>query len=154
MWLMKYRLPDGTESTTTLSAAWVNKDPQNRDGWLPKRGRPPEGKLNEDAARGALQAFLDQQTDRTPLERITFERCADAFLESCREKGRSPTTLRTYGQIVGEVRPDGATGGPSTSTPTNSRTIATSSPSAASPGARSTSAAPCCRASSRSRGDA
>jgi hypothetical protein len=71
------------------------QDPHNRDGWLPKRGRPPEGKLNEDAARGALQAFLDQQTDRTPLERITFERCADAFLESCREKGRSPTTLRT-----------------------------------------------------------
>jgi integrase len=82
----------------------VNKDPQNRDGWLPKRGRPPEGKLNEDAARGALQAFLDQQTDRTPLERIAFERCADAFLESCREKGRSPTTLRTYGQLVGEVK--------------------------------------------------
>jgi integrase len=104
MWLMKYRLPDGTESMRTLGAAWVKKDPQHRDGWLPKRGRPPEGKLNEDAARSSLQAFLDQQTDRTPLERIMFERCADAFLESCREKGRSPTTLRTYGQIVGEVK--------------------------------------------------
>ena len=64
MWVMKYRLPDGTESLASLGRAWVN----------------------EDAARSALKTFLDQQTDRTPLERISFERCADAFLESCREK--------------------------------------------------------------------
>ncbi len=104
MWLMKYRLPDGTESMRTLGAAWVKRNPQDREGWLRRRGRPPEGTLNEDAARGALQAFLDQQTDRTPLERIMLDRCADAFLESCRENGRSPTTLRTYEQIVGEVK--------------------------------------------------
>jgi integrase len=104
MWLMKYRLPDGTESMRTLGSAWVKEDLRDPAGWLPKRGRPPEGALNEDAARSALQAFLDQQTDRTPLERIMLERCADAFLESCREKGRSPTTLRTYEQIVGEVK--------------------------------------------------
>ena len=104
MWLMKYRLPDGTESMRTLGAAWVKRNPQDRESWLPRRGRPPEGTLNEDAARGALQAFLDQQTDRTPLERIMLDRCADAFLESCREKNRSPTTLRTYEQIVGEVK--------------------------------------------------
>ena len=96
MWVMKYRLPDGTESDADLGRAWVKRDPEDAKGWLPRRGRPPEGTLNEDAARSALKAFLDQQTDRTPLERVSFERCADAFLESCREKGRSPTTLRTY----------------------------------------------------------
>ncbi len=73
-------------------------------GWLPRRGRPPEGTLNEDAARSALRAFLDQQTERTPPERVTFERCVDAFLERCEEQGRSPNTLRTYRQIAGEVK--------------------------------------------------
>ena len=29
-----------------------------------------------------------------------LERCADAFLADCEEKGRSPNTLRTYRQIV------------------------------------------------------
>jgi integrase len=104
MWVMKYRLPDGTESMRTLGAAWVKRNPQDAMGWLPRRGRPPEGTLNEDAARAALQAFLDQQTDRTPPERIMLDRCGDAFLESCRDKRRSPTTLRTYEQIVGEVK--------------------------------------------------
>ena len=60
MWLMKYRLPDGTESMRTLGAAWVKRNPQDPEGWLPRRGRPPEGTLNEDAARAALQAFLDR----------------------------------------------------------------------------------------------
>jgi integrase len=104
MWLIKYRLPDGTESMSTLGPAWVKHDPQDAAGWLPRRGRPPEGTLTEDAARGALRAFLDQQSDRTPPERITLERCADSFIESCLEKGRSPTTLRTYEQIVREVK--------------------------------------------------
>ena len=102
--VMKYRLPDGTESQTSLGRAGVKRNPEDAKGWLPRRGRPPEGTLNEDAARSALKAFLDQQTDRTPLERISFERCADAFLESCREKRRSPTTLRTYTQIAGELK--------------------------------------------------
>ena len=67
MWVMKYRLPDGTESLASLGRAWV---------------KPPD----RSSPRAALKTFLDQQTDRTPLERISFERCADAFLESCREK--------------------------------------------------------------------
>jgi hypothetical protein len=104
MWVMKYRLPDGTESQVVLGRAWVRPNPEDANGWLPRRGRPPEGTLNEDAARAALRTFLDQQPDRTPLERISFERCADAFLESCREKGRSPTTLRTYTRISGELK--------------------------------------------------
>jgi integrase len=104
MWVMKYRLPDGSESMRTLGAAWVKRDPEDAKGWLPRRGRPPEGTLNEDAARAALRAFLDQQTERTPLERISFERCADAFLEHCRERGRSPTTLRTYTPIASELK--------------------------------------------------
>ena len=104
MWVMKYRLPDGSESMRTLGAAWVKRDPEDAKGWLPRRGRPPEGTLNEDAARAVLRAFLDEQTERTPLERISFERCADAFLEHCRERGRSPTTLRTYMPIAGELK--------------------------------------------------
>ena len=104
VWVMKYRLPDGSESMRTLGPAWVKRDPEDAKGWLPRRGRPPEGTLNEDAARAALQAFLDQQSERTPLERVSFERCADAFLESCVEKGRSPTTLRTYTPIARELK--------------------------------------------------
>ena len=46
MWLMKYRLPDGTESQTILARAWVKRDPVDVHGWLPRRGRPPEGMLN------------------------------------------------------------------------------------------------------------
>ena len=104
MWLMKYRLPDGTESMRTLGAR-LGQEQSARPRGLATETRPAAG---GHAERGrcarALQAFLDQQTDRTPLERIMLERCADAFLESCREKGRSPTTLRTYEQIVGEVK--------------------------------------------------
>ena len=54
-------------------------------------------------AAAALRAFLDEQTERTPPERVSFERCAEAFLERCEEQGRSPNTLRTYRQIVAEV---------------------------------------------------
>jgi integrase len=103
MWLMKYRLPDGTESQTILGPAWVRRDVADAAGWLPRRGRPPEGALNEDAARGALRAFLDQQTERTPPERVTFECCVDAFLAHCEAQGRSPNTIRTYRQIANEV---------------------------------------------------
>ncbi len=56
MWLISYRLPDGTESQTTLGAAWVKRDPADAKGWLPRRGRPPGSALSEDAARGARRA--------------------------------------------------------------------------------------------------
>jgi integrase len=104
MWLMKFRLPDGTESQTILGPAWVKRNPEDAKGWLPRRGRPPESVLTEDAARSALRAFLDQQTNRTPPERVTVERCVDAFLADCEERGRSPNTLRTYRQIAAEVK--------------------------------------------------
>src|SRR5215203_451274 len=104
MWLMKYRLPDGTESQTILGPAWVRRDPDDAGGWLARRGRPPEGSLNEDAARDAMRAFLDQQTARTPPERVRFDRCVDAFLTYCEAQGRSPNTMRTYRQIASEVR--------------------------------------------------
>lgn len=104
MWLMKYRLPDGTESQTILGPAWVRRDPDDAGGWIARRGRPPEGSLNEDAARGAMRAFLDQQTERTPPERVRFDRCVDAFLAYCEAQGRSPNTMRTYRQIASEVR--------------------------------------------------
>jgi integrase len=51
----------------------------------------------------ALRAFLDEQTGRTPPERVSFVRCAHGFLERCEAKNRSPNTLRTYRQIVAEV---------------------------------------------------
>ena len=103
MWLMKYRLPDGTESMRILGPAWVQPRRPDPRGWRPRRGRPPEGTLSEDAAPAALRGFLDEQTERTPPERVSFERCADAFLERCEEKQRSPNTMRTYRQIVAEV---------------------------------------------------
>ncbi len=102
-WLMKYRLPDGTESKRIIGAAWVKRDPRDPAGWLPRRGRPQQGILTEDAAAAQLQRFLDAQTDRTPPERITLERCVEGFLERCEEAGRSPTTLRTYRQIAREL---------------------------------------------------
>ena len=98
VWVMKYRLPDSTESMKVLGPAWVTPDPDDARAWLARRGRPPEGTLTEDAATAALRAFLDEQTDRTPPERVTLERCAQAFLERCEERNRSPTTLRTYPQ--------------------------------------------------------
>ena len=127
--------------------------------WLPRRGRPPEGMLTEDEARRrAARVPRRSRAARRRRSGSSFDRCLDAFLEHCEEKALSPTTMRTYRQIVAEVRNAGArlrraatAGAPSTSTPTSSRTTATiSSRSAASPAARSTSAAPCCRASSRS----
>ena len=79
-------------------------EPQDAKGWLPRRGRPPEGTLNEDAARSCA-AGVPRSADRADTARADqLERCADAFLESCREKRRSPTTLRTYKQIVGELK--------------------------------------------------
>jgi integrase len=104
MWLMKYRLPDGTESQAILGPAWVRRDPDDATGWLPRRGRPPEGALNEDAARAQLRVFLDQQTARTPPQRVTLEHCVDAFLAYCEAQGHSPNTVRTYGQIAAEIR--------------------------------------------------
>jgi integrase len=102
-WVMKYRLPDGTESMKVLGAAWVSRDSGDPRGWRPRRGRPPEGTLSQDAATAALRAFLDEQTERTPPERVSFARCAHRFLERCEAKNRSPNTLRTYRQIVAEV---------------------------------------------------
>jgi hypothetical protein len=54
-------------------------------------------------ARGA--AGVPGSADRSDTARADHVRALRRrFLESCREKGRSPTTLRTYGQIVGEVK--------------------------------------------------
>jgi integrase len=103
-WRIKYRLPDGTESQSTIGAAWVVRDTDRPEGYRPKRGRPPEGWLSEDAAARELRDFLDEHTRSTPSERVTFERCADAFIASCEEKGRSPNTIRTYKQIVRELK--------------------------------------------------
>ena len=103
VWVMKYRLPDGTESMKVIGPAWVKRDPDDARAWLARRGRPPEGVLSETAATAALRTFLDEQTERTPPERVTFARCAEAFLERCEEKNRSPTTLRTYRQVVAEI---------------------------------------------------
>jgi integrase len=102
MWRMKYRLPDGTESAQILGPAWVSRD--GRDGWRPRRGRPPEDWLTEEAARARLRAFLDEQTERTPPARVMFGRCVDAFIERCEEKGRSPNTPRTYRQVGRELK--------------------------------------------------
>jgi hypothetical protein len=145
---MKYRLPDGTESAQILGPAWVARVGQ--DSWRSKRGRPPENYLTEEEATARLRTFLDQQSERTPPARVTFDRCVDAFIERCEEKGRSPNTLRTYRQIARELKARWEDCGPSTSTPTSSRTTAMGSPSGASQAAHSTSAVRCCRASSRS----
>jgi integrase len=102
MWRMKYRLPDGTESAQILGPAWVARVGQ--DGWRSKRGRPPENYLTEEEATAQLRRFLDQQSERTPPARVTFDRCVDAFIERCEEKGRSPNTLRTYCQIARELK--------------------------------------------------
>ena len=102
MWRMKYRLPDGTESAQILGPAWVTRVGQ--DSWRSKRGRPPENCLTEEEATARLRRFLDQQSERTPPARVTFDRCVDAFIERCEEKGRSPNTLRTYRQIARELK--------------------------------------------------
>ena len=104
MWLMKYRLPDGTESQPRSSAPHGSARSRRRQG-LATASRPPAGgHAQRGRRRRALRAFLDQQTERTPPERVTFERCVDAFLERCEEKGRSPNTLRTYRQIARELK--------------------------------------------------
>ena len=72
MWVMKYRLPDGTESKRVLGPAWVKRHPTDTGGWLPRRERPPQGTLTEEAAASELQRFLDTQTERTPTERVTL----------------------------------------------------------------------------------
>ena len=102
MWRMKYRLPDGTESAQILGPAWVAR--VGEDSWRSKRGRPPENHLTEEEATARLRRFLDQQSERTPPARVTFDRCVDAFIERCEEKGRSPNTLRTYLQIARELK--------------------------------------------------
>jgi integrase len=103
-WRMKYRLPDGTESKRTLGLAWVVRDDDRPEGYRPRRGRPPEGWLSEDEAHRRLAEFLDQHTRSTPPERVSFDRCLDGFLARCEEKELSPNTMRTYRQIVVELR--------------------------------------------------
>ncbi|MEO8690878.1 MAG: site-specific integrase, partial [Solirubrobacteraceae bacterium] len=76
--------------------------PRRRQGLAPAAG-PSAGECAE-RGRGALRAFLDQQTERTPPERVTVDRCVDAFLADCEGKGRSPNTMRTYRQIAAEVK--------------------------------------------------
>jgi integrase len=104
MWRMKYRLPDGTESSTIIGPAWMVRDAGSSSGWRAKRGRPPEGRLTEEAAHRQLRDFLDEQTRATPPERVTFDRCADVYLVFCQERDLSPNTLRTYGQIVRDLK--------------------------------------------------
>ena len=103
-WRIKYRLPDGTESKLTLGRAWVVRDAERPEGYRPKRGRPAEGWIGEDAARRRLRDFLDEHSRATPAERVSVDRCLDGFLERCEEKDLSPNTMRTYRQIVTELR--------------------------------------------------
>jgi integrase len=94
-----------------LGRAWA--EPDGKDGWRRKRGKPPEGVLTEaQAAARMLELVKAHHTDQQRLDRdaeerrrrgATFRELAHEWLVYLeREKGAKPSTLIDYGWMVAE----------------------------------------------------
>jgi integrase len=88
VWVMRYRLPSGKDSSKVLAPAWTRK------------GRPPHGYLTEAEALTRAQAFATEHSTDTPATRRTFHAALDAFLLFCdTERGLRGSTLHEYRKI-------------------------------------------------------
>jgi hypothetical protein len=88
VWVMRYRLPSGKDSSKVLGAAWT------------KRGRPPSGYLTRGDALLKAEAFVEEQSTENLSARCTFRAAVDEFTRYCaEEKGLRGSTLHGYGSI-------------------------------------------------------
>ncbi len=88
VWIMRYRLASGKDSSKVLGLAWT------------KKGRPPRGYLTDGEARVKAETFAAQHSADTPDARRTFRLALDAFLRySAEEKGLRGSTLHEYRKI-------------------------------------------------------
>lgn len=89
----------GQPHNRTIGTAWVEPGP---NGWRPKRGRPPEGALSEQAARAELERLIASReneieaaaasTTNPPFKQVSVE-----YLEWARKAGRTtPATHQDY----------------------------------------------------------
>jgi integrase len=88
VWLMRYRLPSGKDSTKVLGPAWT------------KKGRPPTGYLTEGEALVRAEEFAALHCVDTSRERLTFRAALDSFIHYCiEERGLRGSTLHEYRKI-------------------------------------------------------
>ena len=94
VWVMRYRLPSGKDSTKVLAPAWT------------KKSRPPRGYLTEAEAHAQAEAFAAEHSTDTLSDRRTFGSALEAFVRYCREeRGLRGSTLYGYvtlGERMGE----------------------------------------------------
>lgn len=101
----------GRQVKRRLGAAWLEHDPSG--GWRPRRGRMPEGFLDEKRATARMAALvaehdaLEREIERGERERrergVTFREVATAWLAYLEiEVGAKPSTLRDYRYLLSE----------------------------------------------------
>ena len=101
----------GHQVKRRLGPAWLERD--GRGGWRPRRGRMPEGFLDEKratvrmarvvAAHEAHEREIEQGEAERRERGVTFREVAAAWLEHLeRERGARPSTLRDYRYLLAE----------------------------------------------------
>src|SRR4051794_9430078 len=90
VWEMRYRLPNGVDSTKVIGPAWT------------KRGRPPEGHYTRGTAEAAMRQYLAEHANDARVAPVSFGWAADDYLAFCEgpERNLRKTTLRTYRNYV------------------------------------------------------
>jgi integrase len=88
VWLMRYRLPSGKDSSKVLGKAWL------------KKGRPPRGCLTEREALAAAESFAADHSAAPSSGRRTLRAALNEFLRHCEhEKELRGSTLDEYRKI-------------------------------------------------------
>ncbi len=101
----KWRDRTGRQVKRRLGPAWVVAD---GDGWKRRRGRIPDGVLDEHAAIVALAAEIaahEEQVGVVPVDRtVTFSDAADRWLHHLeRIEGAKPSTMADYRYYLASV---------------------------------------------------
>jgi integrase len=102
----------GRQVKRRIGPAWLDRDP-DAEGWLPRRGRVPDGSFDERAAIVAAariaDAYVAEAADSERVERerrmhgVTFREVAQAYLRWLADvAGAKPATLRDHGYVLGE----------------------------------------------------
>lgn len=101
---------NGKQRKRRLGRAWLERDPQTQE-WRPRRGRTPDGWLDERTVHVAAAAKVREveAEERSAAEAaekadiVTFRRVAREWLEWKRDvKGASPATLRGNESMLAE----------------------------------------------------
>ena len=102
---------DGRQVKRRLGPAWLERDPSG--GWRARRGRMPDGFLDEKRATVRMAALVaehdanERKIERGERERrergAAFREVAAAWLHHLeRERGAKPSTLQDYRYLLGE----------------------------------------------------